>query len=81
MIVIFNDYFCLGRYFERGGLVHNALLRPYDQLPSPDSPKLEIALENSYALQAEYGTPMVPRFSLPDGITMADCGRKVRFSN
>ena len=69
----------LTRYFERGGRVHNALLRPYDKLPHPDAPKLQIALENSFALAAEYGTPITPSFTLPPGVTRADCGRKVSF--
>ena len=41
----------LGRFVERGGGVHNSLLLRYDKLPAPDSPKLQIALENSLALQ------------------------------
>ena len=65
------------RYFERGAKVHNALLRPYDRLTCPDSPKLEAALENSYGLQWEHGTPTVPIFSLPDGVTRAQLGEKV----
>ena len=42
------------RFFERGAGVHYSLLKPYDKLPAPDSPKLQIALENSMALQVCY---------------------------
>ena len=40
-----------GRFFERGGGVHNSLMNPYDKLPCPDSPKLQVALEVCLALE------------------------------
>ena len=40
-----------GRFFERGAGVHNSLLAPYDKLPCPDSPKLQVALEACLALE------------------------------
>ena len=40
-----------GRFFERGAGVHNSLMDPYDKLPCPDSPKLQVALEVCLALE------------------------------
>ena len=40
-----------GRFFERGAGIHNALMTPYDKLPCPDSPKLQVALEACLALE------------------------------
>ena len=65
------------RYFERGTGVHNSLLKPYDKLPHLDSPKLQVALQNSMALQYEFGTPFAPTFTLPNGVTRSDLGRRM----
>jgi hypothetical protein len=75
--ILFNRGHWQNRIFERGNPTHNALLRPYNQLPCPDKPILVVLLENAFALLHEHGTPMLPSFTLPPNVTRADCGRKL----
>ena len=53
-----------GRFFERGGGVHNSLMNPYDKLPCPDSPKLQVALEVCLALEVVLKINLPSRSSL-----------------